>query len=251
LTAWSCRVSGSGAEGLIILPGAIGGSEATASLLQELSERYRLVLVEYPVVSGLDELLSGLSSLLAREGIRQTALVGGSFGGIVAQAFLFRFPEATTRVVLSATGPPDPKRARTNERFLRIVRFLPMGLVRTLLRFGVKRIVKRAPRDREHWSRFYERAVDGLTRERLSSLYRIAIDFDRLGPDRLAAIESWKGEMLLIEGSEDRVASQRSREALKSAYPRAERVTLEGAGHGMALEKPDEWREAVTGFLLR
>jgi pimeloyl-ACP methyl ester carboxylesterase len=245
------RLSGGGAEGLTILPGALGGADALGSLLEGLSERYRLVLVEYPVVSGLDELLSGLSSLLAREGIRRTALLGGSFGGLVAQAFLFRFPEATTRVVLSATGPPDPRRARTNERFLRVVRFLPMSLVRSLLRLGIRRMVKRAPRDRERWLSFYSNLVDGFTRERLSSLYKVAIDFDRLGPDRLAALESWQGEMLLLAGSEDRVASKRSREALKSAYPRARSVTIEGAGHGMALEKPDEWRGAVTSFLLR
>ncbi len=249
MAEWSYRVTGTGAEGLIVLPGALGGPDALAPLLEGLTERYRLVLVEYPVLSGLEELLSDLSSILSREGIGRTALLGGSFGGVVAQAFLFRFPEATTRVVLSATGPPDPRRARTNQRVLRILPFFPMSLVRALLRVGIKRIVRRAPRDQERWLSFYLRAVDGLTRERLRSLYRVSIDFDRGDPDRITALENWPGEILLIEGSEDRVASKRSREALKAAYPRARLLTLEGAGHGMSLERPDEWRDAVTGFL--
>ena len=37
----------------------------------------------------------------------------------------------------------------------------------------------------------------------------------------------------------------------KAAYPRAGTVTLEGAGHGMSLERPEEWRDAVTQFLKR
>jgi pimeloyl-ACP methyl ester carboxylesterase len=248
-TVWSYRAAGSEGQGLLVLPGALGGSDAMAPLLAHLADDYRLLFLEYPVTSGLDDLLAGLAEILKREGIGRTALLGGSFGGIVAQAFLLRFPEKTTRVVLSATGPPDPARARTNERFLRIVRFLPMGLVRSLLRLGIKKLLKQVPRERELWLRFYSGVIDGLTRERFQTLYRLSIDFDRGCSDRIAALESWPGEMLLIEGSDDRVASKKSRDALKAAYPRAETVTLEGAGHGMALERPEEWREAVTRFL--
>ena len=88
-----------------------------------------------------------------------------------------------------------------------------------------------------------------MTRKRLQSLYLLSIDFDRGYADRIPALASWPGEMLLIEGSEDRVASKKSRDALKAAYPRARTVTLHGAGHGMSLERPEEWRDAVTHFL--
>jgi pimeloyl-ACP methyl ester carboxylesterase len=250
-TEWTYRLAGSGAEGLVVLPGALGGSEGMAPLLQHFTDDYRLLFVEYPVVSGLDDVLAGLFEILKREGIGRTALLGGSFGGMVAQAFLLRFPEKTSRVVLSATGPPDPRRARTNERFLRLFRFIPMGLVRSLLRLGIKKLMRRVPRDRELWLRFYSKALDGLTRGRLQALYRVSIDFDREYSGRSAALESWPGEMLLIEGSEDRVASNKSRDALKAAYRRAETVTLRGAGHGMSLERPEEWRDAVTRFLKR
>jgi len=111
--------------------------------------------------------------------------------------------------------------------------------------------MKRVPRDPELWLRFYSRAIDGLTRERFQTLYRASIDFDRSDWDRISTLESWPGEMLLIEGSEDRVASKKSRDALKAAYPRAETVTLLGAGHGMSLERPEEFRDAVTRFMKR
>ncbi len=250
-TRWTYRVAGTGAEGLVVLPGALGGAEGIAPLLEHLADDYRLLFVEYPVVSGLDDMLAGLSEILSREGIDRTVLLGGSFGGMVAQAFVLRFPEKTTRVVLSATGPPDPRRARTNERFLRLLRFIPMAVVRSLLRLGIKKLMKRVPRDRELWLRFYSEAIDRLTRGRFQTLYRVSIDFDREYSGRSAALESWPGEMLVIEGSEDRVASKTSRDVLKASYPRAKTVTLEGAGHGMSLERPEEWRDAVTSFLKR
>ncbi len=248
-TEWTYRAAGNGVEGRFVLHGALGGSEALAPLLQHLAAEYRLLFVEYPVVAGLEQLLAGLCAVLKREGIDRTALLGGSFGGLVAQAFVLRFKERISRVVLSATGPPDPRRARTNQWFLRVVRWVPMAVLRSLLRLGIKKLLKRVPRDRELWLRFYSEAIDGLTRERFETLYRVSIDFDRGYSDRFAALESWPGEMLLIEGSEDRVASKKSRDALKAVYPRARLETLEGAGHGMALERPEEWQAAVTRFL--
>lgn len=248
-TEWTYRVAGSGAEGLLVLPGALGGAEGIAPLLQHLGSDYRLLFVDYAVVSGLDDVLEGLREILRREKVERTALLGGSFGGMVAQSFLLRFPERVSRVVLSATGPPDPRRARVNERFLRLVPFLPMRAVRSLFRLGIRKLMKRVPPDREPWLRFYTQAVDGLTRERLRSLYRVSIDFDRGYSDRVTALETWPGEMLLIEGTEDRVASKKSRDALKAAYPRARVETLEGAGHAMSLERPVEWQDAVTRFL--
>jgi pimeloyl-ACP methyl ester carboxylesterase len=106
--------------------------------------------------------------------------------------------------------------------------------------------VKRLPRDRELWLRFYREPVDALSREQLRSLYLVAIDFDEAEAPLPVA---FRGEMLLLEGSEDRVASEKSRDALKAAYPRAEHLTLEGAGHALALERPEEWQNAVTRFL--
>lgn len=87
---WSYRPAGIGPEGLVLLPGAAGGGEAYFLLAEELLDRFRMVMIDYPPVSGLDEMLDGLAEILSREGIERTALLGGSFGGMLAQAFLLR-----------------------------------------------------------------------------------------------------------------------------------------------------------------
>jgi pimeloyl-ACP methyl ester carboxylesterase len=65
----------------------------------------------------------------------------------------------------------------------------------------------------------------------------------------VAGLADWPEEILVLAGSEDRVASVASLDGLRAAYPRARVDTLEGAGHGLSLERPDEWRAAVADFL--
>jgi pimeloyl-ACP methyl ester carboxylesterase len=200
---WSYRVAGTGSEGVLLLPGAIGSGEVYFPLLGHLADELRLVAIDYPVVSSLDEMLSGIAAILDEEGIARVALVGSSFGGMVAQAFLARFPGRTTRVVLAATGPPDPERAARNEKWLARARHIPMPLFRFLMKLLVRKMMKRVERDRELWIRFYS----------------AAIEFDR----QVRAPVDRPGEMLLLEGSEDAVATKKSRDGLKllSARPGA------------------------------
>src|SRR4029079_14003383 len=102
---WRYRVAGAATQGLLLLPGAVGDGEAYFSLAPLLSDTHRLIAVAYPRVDSLTRLVDGLRDVLDREGVGSTDIVGGSFGGLVAQAFLRRFPQRTRRVVLSASGP--------------------------------------------------------------------------------------------------------------------------------------------------
>jgi hypothetical protein len=117
-------------------------------------------------------------------------------------------------VVLSGTGTPDARRARWNEGLLPVLNLLPVS--------------------RELWSRAYLQAVEALTRERIRALYRVAIDFDRRFPSRVGLLESWRGEMLLIEGSFDALASMKTRASMRIA-------TLE--------PRPRSFRARATGSL--
>lgn len=246
---WRYITVGKGKTGLLLLPGAAGGGEAYFRLAPKLADRYRLVMVSYPVVGGLEEMLAGLTAILDAEGIDRTALMGGSFGGTVAQAFLLHSPERTTRVILTGTVPPSPARAVSNRRWLRALRLIPMPWMRSLLRLVIRKSVKSVTRDRDFWERFYIDAVNSLTWEDLATRYRFGIDFDRDYAEKTAVLEDWSSEILILEGSEDAMAKPELRAALKAAYPAASIHTFEGAGHGMSLERPEEYEAVVLGFL--
>ena len=248
---WTYTAAGSGNQGLLLFPGAAGGGEAYFPLVPLVKQSYRLMMIRYPIVDSLEQLLGGLLAILDREGISKTAVVGGSAGGLVAQAFLLSHPDRTTRAVLTVTAPPSPERATENLKWLPVVRLIPMPVFRFLMRIVIRKLMKRVEIEREFWTRFYLDAVNSLTRADLDARYNFEIPFDQEYAERLSVLEDWNGEILILQGAEDSMLKKQRRPTLEEAYPKATVLTFEGAGHGLSLERPDEWRQTVCEFLLR
>lgn len=232
---------------LVVLPGLVGPADAVASLAVALGPSWRVCAVTYPRVTSIDALVTWLERLRAQEGDGRASVYGGSFGGLIAQAWLRAHPEAIDDVVLSGTGPPEPARATRNARAMRWMRRLPMPLWRGLLRLAVRLSTTRAS-DRAYWRRFYGDAIDALTWPDLESRYRIAIGVDGGGVPSADVLRHWNGRMLVLEGSRDRVAHGRVRAALRATYQKAMFHTFDGAGHAPALERPEEWLRVVCAF---
>jgi len=246
---WRYTAAGSGPEGLMLFPGAVGGGDVFFALVPPLADRYRLIMITLPLLHGLEELLQGLEAILEAEHVDRVAMLGSSFGGMVVQAFLFRHPERTTRVVLSATAPPRSGRADENERWHWVYRVIPMPLMRILLRLLLRPMFKKVTVEPEFWRRYYARAITELTRADLECRYRLALEFDRSYPEAPPDLSAWRGEMLVVHGSRDRMIKEEIRDLMRSTYPRARYHLIEDAGHGPYLERPASWLKAVTTFL--
>jgi pimeloyl-ACP methyl ester carboxylesterase len=247
--AWHYRVTGSGTQGLLLLPGAVGDGDAYFTLAPPLSSSHRLIAIAYPPVDSLTSLLDGLRYILDRERIDSTDIVGGSFGGMIAQGFLRRFPQRTRRVVLSATGPAKPERAASNERFARLMGRLPMALSRALLRLIVRVSLKPVTVDRAFWHGFYFAAIAALSRDEFAARYALSADVDRHGPPSPAGLQEWRGAVLILEGDADRIAHAGARDSLRSLFPGAIVHTFPGAGHAISAERRTEWAAAIVDFL--
>jgi pimeloyl-ACP methyl ester carboxylesterase len=247
---WQYRVAGTGPQGLLLLPGAVGDGDAYFTLAPLLSTTHTLIAIAYPRIVSLTALLDGLRYILDRERIDSTDIVGGSFGGMIAQAFLRRFPQRTRRVVLSATGPAKAERAASNERFAWIMAHLPLGLTRTLLRLIVRVSLMPVTVDRAFWRSFYFTAIGALSREEFAARYALSADVDRHGPPSPAGLQEWDGAVLILEGEADRVAHAGARDDLRSLFPDARVHTFPGAGHAISAERRGEWAAEIAAFLL-
>ena len=138
--------------------------------------------------------------------------------------------------MLSATAPPAPDRADSNARWVRILRFVPIGLVRGLLRLVLRKLLEPVQVEKDFWRRFYAAAFADFGKEDLLARYRVSIDFDRRGaPASKSRVDC---KLLILEGAEDRLAKADVRGAMRAVYPRARFHTFDGAGHGIALERP-------------
>ena len=246
---WQYRAGGEGRHGLLLLPGAVGDGDAYFTLGPLLAPTHKLIAIAYPPVDSLTPLLDGLRYILDREGIVSTDIVGGSFGGMIAQAFLQRFPQRTRRVVLSATGAARPERVASNERLSRVIGRLPVGVARALLRAIVRVTLKPVSDDRAFWRAFYFHAIAVLSREELVARYALSADVDRHGPPSPAGRQEWTGAVLILEGDADRIAHAGARDSLKSLYPGARVHTFPGAGHAISAERRQEWAATIAEFL--
>ncbi|MCU1386252.1 MAG: hypothetical protein JWL71_4949 [Acidobacteria bacterium] len=246
---WHYRVAGNGPHGLLLLPGDVGDADAYFPLWPLLSSTHTMVAIAYPAVASLTALLDGIRYILDRERIDSTDVLGGSFGGLIAQAFLRRFPQRTRRVVLSATGPAKPERAASTERFARVMTRLPIGITRMLLRVIVRVSLMPVTMDRAFWRAFYFDAIAVLSREELAAQYALGADVDRQGPPSPAGRQEWQGVVLILEGGADRIAHTPARDSLTSLYPGAQVRTFAGAGHAISAERRGEWAAAIAEFL--
>lgn len=242
------RCLGEGPSRLVVLPGIVGSGDALAALAEALVSTHQTAFVTYPRVEGLTALLAWLETLRAHLGGGAVSVYGGSFGGLVAQAWLRQAPAAIGDLVVSGVGPPDAARAARNQRLLPWFARVPMPAWRTVLGLAIRLSTSRTP-DRDLWRAVYGHDVAQLAWPDLGWRYRVSIDVDHAGAPDESELRAWHGRMLVLEGTRDRVARGAQRAALRAVYPRATFHVFEGAGHGMALEQPDAWLRVVEAFL--
>lgn len=245
---WEYIAAGQGERALLLLPGALAVADSTWITLPHFEERFRVIAPTYAPVSTMAELVDGIAGILDRQGIRTAAVSGGSYGGLVAQAFVRRHPEKTERLILSHTVLPDPSKVPALERGIRLVGWLPEGLVRWIYRKRLAGLLPRAP-EADEFRAYTLEIAEKATKAGLLALYRRAADFlanNRLRPDDL---DGWPGRILLLMSEDDPVTPEPAREALKAMYPRAEVHVFSGGGHATTLLQPERYFEVVDRFL--
>lgn len=246
---WSYLTGGTGDRTLLFLPGAQGTPEAVSLNIAHFAPRFRWIAPAYPPVPTMAELADGIVKLLDHEGIGRVSVIGGSYGGFVAQILVRRHPDRVERLLLSHTGPPNPARGELIDKSLRWLPRLPMFLLRRQYRRVMMGLVPKRPELALTRAYLEEIIALHLTREWMINGYRRVVDFDReyrFAPDDLA---NWPGRILLLMGDNDPATPAPIRERMQALYPTAEVRVFEGAGHATGILKREEYVAAMEGFL--
>jgi pimeloyl-ACP methyl ester carboxylesterase len=102
---WEYIISGRGSEALLILPGLLGFGEMSFQHIQAFEDDYRVIAPSYPFeLTTVKQLVAGIVALLDVEGVQRAYVLGGSYGGMVAQCLVRRYPQRVLSLVLSHTG---------------------------------------------------------------------------------------------------------------------------------------------------
>jgi len=252
---WEYAAGGRGEQTILMFHGAVGGAETMQWLAERFADEYRTIAPTVADVRRLDEVCDAASAILDREHVGRAVVFGGSFGGLVAQAFVRRRPRQVEHLVLLSTGAPNRKLGSRSEKLLRALRWLPFPVLRALMKAELSKHLD-APVPPEHAARVadFRRRLDEyfdrrLTKQTLLSRVALAADFNLRETYDAADYEDWPGRALIIDADDDPMVSAEDRRRLHELFPRALLCTFEGAGHMIAVLRTEELVGLVKAFL--
>ena len=252
---WRYVTGGRGEKTLLLFHGAVGGAETMRALAAAFEDEYRTIAPTVADVSTLAEVCDAASAILDREHVGRAVVFGGSFGGLVAQAFFRRRRAQTEDLVLLSTGVPNRKLGARTRSMARLLKLLPFPLTRAMMKLELSRHLS-APAPEEHAARVAEfkgRLDDyfdnRLTKRTLISRVALGADFNCNEPFAPEEHAGWPGRVLIVESNDDPMIPEAERRRLREAYPRALVCTFAGAGHLIPLLRLEELVGVVKAFL--
>ena len=249
---WRYIDCGRGARTILMIHGLAGDATGFYRMIESFEGEYRVFVPTFPALDTMDGVCRGCEGLLDGAGVGPVVLFGASWGGMVAQGFLHRYPGRVEAVILADTSGPNPAAARRNAQQSRVLGFVPWWLARRLFQVGIKRLLKvpgELTEEQEAELRFQRSRLDvrlaDLSKELLFAQSRAAYDLLNDVSYTAEDFRAWAGKMLVLQSADD-PGLRRGDDAyaLDTRYPGAQVVTMRGAGHlGMVLRHHDYVRE--------
>ncbi len=203
---------------------------------------------EVPPPFTLEENADALVDAFGELGVERAVMVGLSWGGMVGMRAALQHPSRIRALALMDTSAEAESRANAIKyrafvafgRHLGMPKPLAMALIAPLM-FSDRALAGQP----EMVDRFV-RAANGFSREGLARA-SLAVVVHRT--DVLPSLGRITAPTLVMCGREDRSTPLVHSERLARAIPGARLVTIPGAGHVSALEKPDEVNEVLVPFV--
>ena len=124
------EIHGTGEKTLTLIRGLGADVSSWFPQIPELSKHFRVLAFDNRGAGRTDkpdtpysirEMASDVNSLLNALGIRRTALLGISMGGVIAQEFALHYPERLSCLILGCTSFGGPESVPISEATLRTV----------------------------------------------------------------------------------------------------------------------------------
>jgi 3-oxoadipate enol-lactonase len=192
-----------------------------------------------------DHLVADIWALLDHLGLRQSYILGSSFGATITLKALHARPERLPRAILQGGLAYRP--LRRAERLLSCWgRFLPGRMAGLPLREKI--LLKTAGTGfKASFPEVWDYFLECTGRARLATVAHQAYMLHQL--DLRSILPHIRQPVLLICGDQDRVVPRPHEEMLLQGLPNAGRVTIEGCGHVPSYTHPEILAEVIRQFL--
>ena len=189
---------------------------------------------------------SDVAALFQHLDLEPAIVLGGSLGGRVALVYAAQHPERVAALIMEDVGPVRP-----SEIAQRFAQRLAAGdpELETVEEWAehLRGDNQRTPvgffqHNALHATRRLPNGMLGLKRDP-------ALQRDLVSLDLWPYVERVQAPLLLILGSESAIVSAEQRDRLVQALPDSRAVTIEGAGHIVVHDRPEDFERTVREFL--
>lgn len=250
--------TGSGSP-IVLIPGLQGRWEWMRPAVDALASRHRVVSFSLcdertsgfacePAI-GFENYVRQLGTAMDRAGLTHAAIVGVSYGGLIAAQFSARYPERVTSLVLASALHRGWRPNRAQQYFLNSPRLLSpvfaataLGRMRPEVTAAIPGI---GPRLRFMARQGARIALAPASPTRMARRVAWAADHAFADPRRIRA----RTLVLTGEASLDQVVPVRVTEQYLDALQSAERAVLERTGHIGLVTRPAAFAEILGRFV--
>jgi pimeloyl-ACP methyl ester carboxylesterase len=229
--------------------------------LERLARHHRVITLDYPGVgysSGrfpreVAQVAALVNAFATKVGVPRYAVLGWSWGGIVAQTLLLQHPQAVSHAVLVGTAPPGPGQAAIQQVWLeRALKPVNDLADEEILFFEPKsEASKRAARSSR--DRIYARPDVALRipakEHEFQPFFTMAEEFKADALGRRGQLAKSDIPMLILCGDNDPSVPATNWYPLIGSIPRAQIVVLPQSGHGPQHQYPDLAAKYIAAFL--
>lgn len=192
------------------------------------------------------ELMAGdVAGLLDNLDIAQATIGGLSMGGYVALAFYRRFPSRVRSLILAATraqGDNDEAKRNREVQATKARQEGMEGIADALLpKMLTSDTVTKRPEIVKH--------LRGMMASTDPEGAAAALEGMAIRQDQTSLLSQIVVPTLILVGSEDAITPPADAELMHREIPRSRLEIIEGAGHVLNLEKPEEFNAALMKFL--
>ncbi|HJW89131.1 MAG TPA: alpha/beta hydrolase [Anaerolineales bacterium] len=242
---WEYLASGEGDETILFLPGLAGAYDIWWQQITALQDRYRIISVTYPAVSGLREMARGLLAILEQEDVDRATVVGSSLGGYLAQYLLAAHPGRVERAVFGNTyANCELIRQRYRLAGAALPR-APEWLVMAILRASYRLLIYPTSRHMDSVLEYLIELTDGrMSKAQIESRYLNVVE-----PFLIPDPSTLNTPLLILESDNDPMIEPRVQEDIRRTYPTASVYTFHNAGHFPYLVVPQEYLQVLTIIL--